>query len=386
MRKIIRFCARCIRAILKSFYFLFPVKKNKVLFINFNGKGYGCNPKYIAEEIIKQNLGYDLVWLVEDIHTPLPKEIRAVKYKSLKAYYELATTKVIVVNVKNDLRLYKKKKQYIIQTWHGSYSSKLLESAAKKLLSPDYIKESMHNSDQTDLFLSNGKITSDCYRRDFWCACEIMECGFPRNDPLFHLDLKVEEKVRAWFQLEKDCKIALYAPTFRDDSSTECYQLDAERTVQALSFRGEKWKLLIRMHPNVAKDASLFVYTENVLDGTSYPDMQELLQACDVLITDYSSSIYEAAVMGKGVYIYATDVEKYEETRGLTPEFYNMPYVINRTQEMLETAIKADSVEDMKIRAKEFLNGLGCVDDGNASKRVVRRMRQVIQGELQKAK
>ncbi len=370
--------ARWVHQAAKALFFLFPVKKNKVLFINFNGKGYGCNPKYIAQEILDQKLPLDLVWLLSDVRSPLPEGIRPVYYYGhLRPYYELATAKVIVTNVKNDIRVYKKKSQYVIQTWHGSYSAKRLEAAAADTLSPKYLRESKANSALTDLFLSNSRVLSDCYRRDFWCRCEIMECGFPRNDILFWPENKAPQAVRQWFHLPADSKLVLYAPTFRDDGSTDAYRLDGSGVLQALESHGGNWYLLIRMHPNVEKAAEIFQYSDRILNATPYPDMQELISAADALITDYSSSVFEMSALEKSVYIYACDIEEYDRMRGLNPEYYDTPYPINKTQAELENTIRNSTPEVLLAAARTFKQVYGGVDDGHASQRVVERICQV---------
>ena len=101
------FITSIIKTAVKSLFFLFPIKRNKVLFINFNGRGYGCNPKYIAEEILSHDLDFDLVWPVNDMSDTFPQGIRKVEYRpNIKYFYEVATAKVIVTNVKNDLGLF----------------------------------------------------------------------------------------------------------------------------------------------------------------------------------------------------------------------------------------------------------------------------------------
>ena len=101
------------------------ISSNKIVFVNFMGRGYGCNPKYIAQEILKQNLPYDLVWIVGNLNEPMPDKIRKVLYGSMDSVYELATAKVIVTNVKNLLPYPNKKQgQYFIMTWHGGQSFK----------------------------------------------------------------------------------------------------------------------------------------------------------------------------------------------------------------------------------------------------------------------
>lgn len=109
IKKIITFVISFVRRVFTVFFFLFPVKNNKILFINFLGKGFGCNPKYIALELLSRDKDYDIVWLVNDKTSQFPDGIRKVIYRSIGALYEVATAKVIITNVKNDLRLIKKK-------------------------------------------------------------------------------------------------------------------------------------------------------------------------------------------------------------------------------------------------------------------------------------
>lgn len=360
--------------------YLLPVKKNKVLLINFNGKGYGCNPKYIAQEILDMCLNYDLVWLVRDLHEPFPNGIRKVRYGTVKALYEIATAKVIITNVKNDLHLVKKKDQYVIQTWHGSYSAKYLEKEAADKLMPKYLKESEENSAQTDLFLSNSRILSQCYRDAFWCDCEILECGFPRNDMLFSKDPAQVKQIKERLSVPENCKLVLYAPTFRDDDSVAAYAIDCEGLLRVLCQRGEDWRLLIRLHPNVRECQGLFPFQENIIDATPYPDMQELLLASDMLITDYSSTVFEFAAMRKPIYIFATDIAQYQNMRGLKKDFFDMPYPICKTNQELLAMLRQYDPQTSRRMAEEFMSIYGGVDKGDASKCVVERIRQVVDG------
>lgn len=376
--KILDFLFEIRNNIFKCIFFFCPVKENKVLFNNFNGRGYGDNPKYILEEL--KNEDFDFVWLTSNLEENMPSAIRKVHPNSIKRLYETATAKVIVTNVKNDLRFIKKKGQYVIQTWHGSYSSKRLEAAAADTLSPKYLKESRKNSKQTDLFISNSRVLSDCYRKDFWCDCEIMECGFPRNDILFKDNEGIAEKVSTFFNIKDNFKLAMYAPTFRDDGSVDAYKIDAEKIVEALEKDGNKWKLLIRMHPNVEECDNLFPFDENILNATKYPDMQELLVATDLLITDYSSTVFEFAAMEKAVFLYTPDIEEYEKIRGLMPTFFQMPYKKNLNNDELIQDILESSSQKQKQLSQEFTRIFGGVDDGTSSSTIAKRIKDVING------
>lgn len=380
LRKLFVLTKRAIRIIISWIFYICPVKENKVLFINFNGNGYGCNPKYIAEEILKQNLPLDLVWLVNNTKLTFPRGIRRVRFRSICGLYEVATAKVIIVNVKNDLYLIKKKKQYIIQTWHGSYSSKYLEKEAEDKLSPTYLRISKKNSKQTDLFLSNSRALTKCFRDAFWCECEIIECGFPRNDMLFITDDKYVARIKKALGVPNESKLVLYAPTFRDNGSYEAYSIDCLGVLNALIKNGDDWKLLTRMHPNVGACDNLFPVNKNIINANTYPDMQEILLVADILITDYSSTPFEFAAMKKQVYIYAPDVDQYREIRGLKEDFFHLPYPICKTNEELIAAISGYSPEKAEEQAKRFMELFGGVDKGDASKQVVERIKQVISG------
>lgn len=337
MRKIRKFLGSCYKWVCRKGRFLrdyfwavlcwpLPVE-NKILFISFGGKGYGCNPKYIADELIRQKTPYELVWLLRNMEDEIPEPIRKAPFSGLKGIREVATAKVIIINTKNDLRLIKKKGQYVIQTWHGSYSSKILEKNAISTLPPQYIRESIRNSSQTDLFLSNSRTLSEEYRSAFWCDCEILECGFPRNDILFNWDRKIPARVREELGIPKNAGIVLYAPTFRDDFSVDAYSINSQAVLNALNSTGGDWYLIIRMHPNVSSFQKLFDYGTHVLNGTSYPDMQRLLLAADILITDYSSTVFEFAVLEKPSYIYAPGGSLSEDER---PEAGFFPDALSR--------------------------------------------------------
>lgn len=371
---------KCIRKILSFLFYFFSIKKNKIVLINFNGKGFGCNPKYIAQELLKQSTEFDLVWLVNDIHEKFPeKRIRRVTYGRIKSLYEIATAKVIITNVKNDLYLLKKRGQYIIQTWHGSYGPKPAENEVRDKLSPTYIKESEKNSKQTDLFLSNSKALSEYYKEAFWCECEIMECGFPRNDIFFSDELSDQiKRIKSNLGISNVTKIVLYAPTFRDDGRLDVYKIDCNRIINALNKEHLNWKILIRLHPNVTDYENIFDWSENVIDLSTYPDMQELLLISDILITDYSSVIFDFAVMRKPSYIYAPDIDEYKKNRGIRSWFFSMPYSICTTNDELIELLNQYDSDKGKIQAEQFLSLYGGVDKGNASKKVVERIRRVM--------
>ena len=354
-----------------------PVNRHKIVLNNFQGRGYGDSPKYIAEEIIRQKLPYDLVWLVADLNMELPSGIRKVKLQSVRASYELSTAKVIISNVKVALPYHKKRSQFYIQTWHGSMAFKAIEKDAQEKLNPNYLKETIADSKQINLFLSCNSVQTQEIQTIFWYDGEIFESGSPRNDMLYK-PIQYKDAVKRKLGMEPSTKVVLYAPTFRDDFRTDVYNLDLALVSKSLSDRlGGEWRILVRLHPNVMKE-NIVKLTSDSIDVTSYPDMQELLLVADVLITDYSTIIYDMAIMRKIILLYAPDLDDYKNNRGLKPIYFNLPSRINQSNdELLEYISDLDLVAYQK-RLEKFVSTIRIFDDGNASKRVVDRIDTII--------
>lgn len=361
----------------------------KIVFVNFMGKGYSCNPKYIAQEILRQNLPFDLVWLVNDLNEPMPEKIRKVQYGSVDSVYELATAKVIVTNTKNLLPFPNKKPgQYFIMTWHGSPAFKSIEKDAEKNLSPTYVKESKLNSAITDLMLTNSQEHFEEIRRAFWYRGEILKCGLPRNDIFFNHSPELVANIKRALNVSDGNKIIIYAPTFRDDVATllEAYKFNAKKLLQAVTEKfGGKWSLLIRLHPNVSRmnlPDNFFGDSENIINATNYPDIQEIIIASDILISDYSSLIYDFMISRKPVFIFAKDFDTYPKERGFKQLYFDLPYKINRTEDELFACIESFDKAALEPAIKNFLDKLKPFDTGHASEAVVERIKEVIENQM----
>ena len=102
----------------------------------------------------------------------------------------------------------------------------------------------------------------------------------------------------------------MYAPTYRDDRSTDMYNLDYERTLRALHKRfGGEWYLLVRLHPNCAASAGEVTTGEYIKNATLYENMQELLVACDMIVSDYSGCAFDYLMLKRPGFLYAEDYE-----------------------------------------------------------------------------
>jgi len=361
---------------LEYVFWFFPVK-NKIVFNNFNGRGFGCNPKYIALGCIDANLDAELVWLGSKYYDGIPKEISQVLWGSLRFYYELATAKVIVTNVTNLLPVIKKKKQYWIETWHGSFSPKMLEFDAQESLSSDYIKGIKKMIPQIDLFLSNSGMQTQEYRNAFKYEGEIMKYGYPRNDCLVNANVDTVNSIKNKLHLENK-KIVLYMPTFRGDGDMHPYDINVNAVMESVvkRFQGE-WIFAVRLHPNIADKK---IKNNGIdIDFTNYPDPQELLLIADILITDYSTVMFDFSIMDKPVFLFANDIKKYsEKIRRLKPIFWELPFPLAESSVDLCEKISDFNESAYRRQVKNYMSVYNSAESGKATIKIVDKMIMVM--------
>lgn len=372
-RSIIGYVENCLLSLL-------PVS-DKIVFLNFWGRGYGDSPKYIADEILRQELPCDLVWLVQDMKSEMPGKIRKIKYYSHKSRIELATARVIISNVKYGLPFRKKKSQYYIQTWHGGFAVKYIEKEIENMLSRQYVRKSKYDSSITDLILSGSEFQTKIIKDAFWYNGEILKKGIPRNDIFFNVTDEKVHLLKQKYGFHHTDKIVLYAPTFRDNKDSEAYDLDAGILLETLAERtGLHWKLIVRLHPLAACHRNMFDYDKHVIDGSGFSDPQELLVISDLLITDFSSMMMDFAIMYKPVILYITDLEQYiKSCRDIRPIFYKLPFVFAKSNDELHSAILMYDEQKYKRNLKAFMDEhFQSYDDGHASEYVVDRIKMVL--------
>lgn len=373
-----------------------PVQKDKIVFENFNGNSYGCNPKYIAEEIIRRNLPYDLVWLVRSVtkekeKNVFPEKIRLVGYGSKQALKELASAKIWIDNqrknyfLKKGLR--KKEGQYYIQTWHGSLGIKKLDADVDAFvgeLKQEWVNRSKLDSSMMDYLLTDSEFENKIFRRALWFNNEIKEFGHPRNDIFFKDSIKIKQKVRDFYNIPEDKKILLYVPSFRDSGNIDCYDLEYEKVLKAMEDRfGGDWICLARLHPRTKKyDKELIMESDKLIDACFYPDIQELLVSSDAAITDYSSCIFDFMLSRKPAFVFATDIKDFNNDRGFYYPLETTPFPIAvNNKELVENVLKFDD-EKYQKDITNFLEDKGCMEDGHASERVVDLIEQIMKEEV----
>lgn len=369
-------------SIFQQFLDLLPICRRKIIFNSYSGRGWSDNPKYIAQELLRQEKKYDLVWLVSDKGIELPKGIRKVEINSRRCRYELATAKVIVSNVKTNPFFLKKKNQFYIQTWHGDFPMKLIEKEAEDMLSPEYLAETKKDSNKTDLIVSGSTFFSRIVRNSFWYNGEILECGLPRNDIFFRQDAVTIKDIRQQLRITSNTAVVLYAPTFRDHGEYFLFP-DFKRVIESLRLHtGKEWSVVVRLHPNDQKRSSEIEYSDRVINGSFYPDMQELEKIAELLVTDYSSVMYDFAIQHKPVILFTPDLDVYRTCcRDLRPLYEELPFIRvssdSEMQKSLPLALSKDYICEVDAFVREKIQYF---DDGHASERVVARINQVISG------
>ncbi len=360
-----------------------PVEERKILFISSSGKGYMCNGKYITEELLRQGQDVDMVWAVNNMECKVPDRVRKVKKDSYEYYHEVATARVWVDNERKDIQIKKRDGQYYIQTWHGSGPLKKVEKDVEDTLSPEYVKMAKHDGKMIDLFLSSTAANSYMYRNSFYSNAEILECGSPRNDVMFQNPPVDRNKVLHSLGIEnKNVKIVLYAPTFRRtrEESAETYDLDAKRVIDELNkkFQGE-FIMLLRFH---CWDVSEFERIKELYAGcintTEYDDTQELLAISDVLITDYSSIMWDFSLKRTPVFLYQNDAQEYMDSRGFYCHPSEWPYPRAFDMDGLCKIISEFNQVEYSEKVNAFLKRWSSFDDGHASERAVARIMDVI--------
>lgn len=349
---------------------IFPIQKNKVFLMNYYGKGYGDNSKYICKKLLSEKKEIDLVWGVNDLKTEFPDGVRKVKCETLRYIYELCTAKVWVDNCRKPIYVRKRKGQYYIQTWHGDIGPKKVEKDASAILYPSYIKAAMNDSSMADLFVSGNRWCTELYKKSFWYNGEVVKCGYPRRDILYSITSQKVNLIKKELNINSNSRLVLYAPTFRKNQmDLSVYMVDWNSITKELENKfGGEWKVLIRLHPNISSYSDKLILSDNIINVTEYPDMQELMAISDICISDYSSSIFEFVITGKPGFIFAKDYQEYKKEQDVWLNIDELFLPFAQSDEELIVNIKEFDYEKYKKEHRFFYDEIiGMYKEGNAS-------------------
>lgn len=368
--------------IIKGLFFIFkliPINNKKVVVSNYYGKGYGDNPKYIVSELLSTKKDYDIVWLVlPNKNYEFPNGIRPVKYSTLRSIYELATAKIWIDNCRKFSSITKRENQFYIQTWHGGIALKKIEKDTANTLTAKYTMDAICDSKMVNLMISNSKFNTALYNTSFWYEGDILEVGSPRCDIIFNTAATIKEKVQTYFNFLKDVNIVLYAPTFRNNEDTDIYKMDFELLRRNLNLKfGNDWIVLIRLHPNISEKNTFMDYTDHIINASEYEDMYELMAVSDILITDYSSTMFEFSMIKKPVFLYAPDFDEYIEERNFYFDIMSLPYPLSLTFENLIINIQNYEESNYHNELEKFYEQISLFENGEASRTVANLIQEI---------
>lgn len=292
---------------------------NLIFFISFGGKKYDDSPKAIYEEILKDNRfdKYDLVWAFDnpyEFNIPRGEKISTDTFKYFKTVLK-ARCWVTNSSVKRGLG-FKAKKAFYFNTWHGTPIKKMgtdIDSGSKSFKT----KGEMN----VDIMTAQGNFEADIFSRVFEINRDkFLICGLPRNDVLADHSLETKINMAKKIGLPLDKKIILYAPTFREyerDEQMNCIAVPPIDFAKWEKSLGQDYIILFRAHYEVAKVLNVPQNSKFIFNVSSYPTLNDLMLASDMLVSDYSSIFFDYSILDRPMFHFTYDYDQYAEKRGM---------------------------------------------------------------------
>ncbi|MFD3648609.1 CDP-glycerol glycerophosphotransferase family protein [Streptomyces cyaneofuscatus] len=356
--------------------------RDAVLYLSLGGKQFSDSPRSVYEELVRRGVEVEHIWIQNAGLPEMPTEATVVTWGTRECYEALARSRYVVVNTAIGDWFVTRPGQKVVQTWHGTPLKKIGADLLGSVKSnPAYIASLPHSYRQFDFVVSPNAYTTEIMSRAYCIEGDMFESGYPRNDVFYASDREERAaRVRERLGLPEGKKVVLYAPTWREDQrhASKLYKLDLRIDLAAAQTElGDDHVLLFRKHPrvhgSVPGTGRGFVW-----DVTQYPDIADLYLVADVLITDYSSALFDFAHSDKPMLFFTYDLEHYRDTlRGLYFDFTTRaPGPLLKTSEELVKAIRdVDTVQaDYREKYAQFKKDFCEPGDGLATARVVDRM------------
>ncbi|GAA3594108.1 hypothetical protein GCM10022198_17390 [Klugiella xanthotipulae] len=347
------------------------VPENAVFFESFYGRVATCNPAALDREIARQLPGIRRYWSVQDLSVEVPAGATPIVEGSEEWWRVRGTARLLVVNDWLRKRWRPRPFQTVLQTWHGTMLKKLALSrpGVRARQGAAVILESR----RWDILLSQNAHSTRIFRTSYAYRGPLWQVGYPRNDALVSGDRDV---ARLALQIPQGKRVALYAPTWREGVP----ELVGPASVVQLAERlGDDWVVLVRSHSRT-HIVGRYSETGGVRDLSRYPELADLIVASDVVITDYSSVMFDATIADRPLVFFVPDLERYEEQeRGFTFDIRaRAPGPLTHNADELVDAVLG--VEENRAafaeRYARWKTDFNAHDDGHASRRVVDRLRR----------
>ncbi len=353
-----------------------PIDDKLAVYAAYWYRGYACNPAAIyakAKEIAPDVRG---LWVVKPGNVKaMPAGVDFVVSGSRAYYRAIARARWLVNNATFPPEVVKRPGTIHVQTHHGTPLKTMgLDQPKYPASTVGYDAERMRrNIAKWDFSITANRHTTLFWDRQFPIRGETLETGYPRNDRLASATAEDAAAARAEFGIEAGERVVVYAPTHREWHADFTPVLDVDALAEAL---GPDTRILLRGHYFYGS-IGFPPRHPRVIDVSGHPSVETIYLAADVLITDYSSVMFDYAVLDKPLVIFAPDWEIYRAVRGVTFDLAaEPPGVFATTFDELVAAFATGAVGDelaAKARGK-FRERFCSLEDGGAAERVVRRV------------
>jgi CDP-glycerol glycerophosphotransferase len=356
--------------------------RDAVVYSSFGGRQYSDSPRAIHEELVRRNAPLEHLWVVRDGMCNPPASGEVIREGSRAFHEAFARARFIVTNDHFPEWFTRRHDQVCLQTWHGAPLKRLGLDMQELRRQPGRVRRPWSEEVANwQYFVSPNRFSTPILRRAYGIEGEVLETGYPRDDILSHPHRKqLARELRQRLALPDEVRVVLYAPTYRDNiiERRGVYRLDLHLDFEQLRRSlGDDTVVLFRKHHYVA-DAVPDTAHGFVRDVSSYPDCTELLLAADVLVTDYSSVMFDYANTGRPMLFFTYDLETYsDDIRGFYFDFMEKAPgpLLGTTSELADALNDIEAVRtEFGGRYAEFVSTFCELDDGYAAARVVERV------------
>jgi CDP-glycerol glycerophosphotransferase len=348
----------------------------KLVLNSFRGV-YSDSPRVVFEALRERGDQIDAVWLARpDRVGDFPDDVTTVEFGSAAARAALESADVVVSNDHIGFDWDKRPGTFYLQTWHGTPLKRIHNDV---LWAPEgrlaYLDTEIA---RWDALLSPNAVSTPRFRKAFGFTGPVHETGYPRNDLLNSPDRdRVRAEVRAQLGIADGVTAVLYTPTWRDDlvfgtdGPQVTFPLDLGEFATAL---GADHVLLLRLHSMVSDRLELPAGAP-ITDVSEYPDIRYLYLAADVLVTDYSSTMFDFAVTGRPIINFTYDLDYFQnELRGFyfdLAEAAPGPLLASSEEVLAAIAELGRQPWEPTPAYRRFQDTFCSLEDGHATERVL---------------
>lgn len=350
---------------------LMPIKKNKVILASNKSNRLSGNLKFINDELVKKNK-YDIKVYMDRNNRTL--------WELIKMYYNFATAKYIILDdyYRQLYGLKFKPEAEVVQVWHacGAFKKFGFSSIGKGDGNTTEFEQRAHGH-YTKVITSSKNINKHYAEAFNIDESKVIPLGAPRTDILFDTDYGdfIRNKLESEHPSIRGKKIITYAPTFRGNAKErQKFKLELD-PVKILKSVGEDYVIIFKLHPSVKRGLGDVIaipkeFQSRIINLNSKTDINDLIMVTEVLISDYSSVIFEGALLDKKMILFAYDKKSYIAERDFYYDYDEfVPGPIAYTNDDIIRIINEDKFDETKISEfkKEFFDHA----DGKSSKRFV---------------